>query len=62
MGTLDRYIFRKAAFMCIAACLGLSLLVLISMLFGNLGMFAEHNTDIATISHYLFYSSPQMIY
>jgi lipopolysaccharide export system permease protein len=36
--------------------------VLISMLFGNLGMFAEHNTDIATISRYLFYSSPQMIY
>jgi lipopolysaccharide export system permease protein len=61
-GTLSRYIFRKASFMCFAACSSLILLVLISMLFGNLGMFAEHDTDIGTITRYMIYSLPQMIY
>lgn len=61
-GTLHRYLFRKALFMCAAACTGLTLLVLLSMLFGNLGMFAEHNTDLYTIARYMLFSMPQMFY
>jgi len=48
--------------MCTAACTGLTLLVLLSLLFGNLGMFAEHNTDLYTIARYMLFSIPQMIY
>jgi lipopolysaccharide export system permease protein len=48
--------------MCTAAGVGFTILVLISMLFGNLGMFAEHDTDLATIVRYMMYSLPQMIY
>lgn len=48
--------------MCIAVCTSLTLLVLISVLFSNLGMFAEHDTDGVTIARYVFYSLPQMIH
>jgi lipopolysaccharide export system permease protein len=61
-GTLYRYLFRKALFMCTAACTGLTLLVLLSMLFGSLGMFAEHNTDLYTIARFMLFSIPRMIY
>jgi lipopolysaccharide export system permease protein len=61
-GTLNRYLFKKALFMCSAACTSLTLLVLLSMLFGNLGMFAEHNTDLYTIARYMLFSLPQMVY
>ena len=48
--------------MCAAACLSLTLLVFISVLFGNLNSFAEHNTSGSTIAQFLFFSIPQMVY
>ena len=48
--------------MCTAACISLTLLVLISVLFGNLSSFSEHNTDLTTAASYLIFSVPQMVY
>lgn len=62
ISTITRYIFKKAAFMCIASLSGLVLLILISSIFGNLSSFAEHNTDMYTIILHTLLSIPQMIY
>jgi lipopolysaccharide export system permease protein len=48
--------------MCAAACLSLTLLVFISVLFGNLNSFAEHSTNGSIIAQFLFFSLPQMVY
>jgi len=48
--------------MCGAACLSLTLLVLLSTIFGNLSSFSQYNASMAIIVQYLFFSLPRMIY
>ena len=62
MGTITRYIFKKTVFMCLASLTGLVLLIMVSRFFGNLSMFAEHNTDPQTILLHTALSVPQVIY
>lgn len=62
MGTLSRYIFRKASLMCTAAWISLSLLVLLSVFFGNLSFFAQHDAKGSVIVQYLLYSMPQIVH
>ncbi|HPJ95197.1 MAG TPA: LptF/LptG family permease [Deltaproteobacteria bacterium] len=54
--------FKKSAFMCIAALTGLVLLILVSRFFGNLSSYAEHNTDLYTILMHTLFSIPQIMY
>ena len=62
MNTLFRYIFSKAFMFWLAALLSLLLLVMLSMLFGNLAMFAEHDIEGSLAMRYMLYSVPQAIY
>ncbi|MBN2298383.1 MAG: LptF/LptG family permease [Deltaproteobacteria bacterium] len=48
--------------MCFACLTGLVLLIMISRFFGNLSLFAEHNTDLQTILMYTVLSIPQVVY
>lgn len=59
---VQRYIFRKASVMTLAALVSLVLLILISELFGKLTTFAEYGTGLPTILQYLAFSVPQMIH
>ncbi|HHO74864.1 MAG TPA: YjgP/YjgQ family permease [Deltaproteobacteria bacterium] len=48
--------------MCLACLTGLVLLIMISRFFGNLSLYAEHNTDLPTILVHTLLTVPQMIY
>ena len=48
--------------MCLASLTGLVLLIMVSRFFGNLSLFAEHNTDLQTILSYTVLSIPQIVY
>lgn len=60
--TLSRYVFVKAAFMCMAAWLSLSLLVLASVFLGNIGLFTEYDAGGAVIAWFMLYSTPLMVH
>jgi lipopolysaccharide export system permease protein len=60
--TLSRYIFTKAAVMCTAAWISLSLLVFASVFLGNLGLFTEYDTGGSVVALYMLYSTPQIIH
>lgn len=59
---LDRYIFKKAFLFWIASLVSLTLLFVISRLFGDISMFVEHDTGIHTIIRYMIFCFPQMVY
>jgi len=58
---LSRYVFIKAALMCLAVWLGLSLLVLASVFLGNIGLFTEYDAGGTVIARFMLFSSPMMI-
>ncbi|HPI91939.1 MAG TPA: LptF/LptG family permease [Deltaproteobacteria bacterium] len=61
-GTLNRYVFSKAAFMCAASWLSLSLLVFASVFLGNIGLFNDYDASGAVIARFMLCSTPQMIH
>jgi lipopolysaccharide export system permease protein len=61
-GTLKRYIFTRASYMCIAALGSLSVLVIASVFMSKIGLFTEHGTRAGVIFRFMFFSSPQIVY
>ncbi len=62
MSVASRYILKRALGIWLFALLSLTLLFLISMLFGNLSMFAEYEVSLGLALRYMGLSIPQMIY
>ncbi len=60
--TLDVYILKKTIYMWIAFLVALCMLVMISMFFGDISMFIQHNTDLKTMLSYMAFSLPQVIF
>ncbi|MEA3223797.1 MAG: LptF/LptG family permease, partial [Thermodesulfobacteriota bacterium] len=54
--------FRKTFFFWIASLVSLTLLFMVSRLFGDISMFVEHNTDMPTIVKYMMFCYPKMVY
>ncbi|MEA2102672.1 MAG: LptF/LptG family permease [Thermodesulfobacteriota bacterium] len=60
--TLFGYIIKKAAIMWVSTLAGIVLLVVLSRFFGDMSMFAEHDTGIDIIVKYVAFSIPEVIF